>query len=344
MTTLVRTISMIYYCLLNIWLVSEHCETLLYDIDRMYQSEMNEHMRNRSNEGKINESKCWCELRHAATRLLSYLHATKCLVSMRKRLPELFESFQVCYVKSSLPSRCPLKARRQGNGLSMKEIIGRMTSDPTALERYRGYAQHLEKLGVDENIQEEAWDKTLRPIVHAEVLVLDSLLKDGGTTSSKFFGGYKYIGCSKPTCRLCDYYFSFHPSRVEVRPTHRNLYPNWRMPDVYDYQGLGAVKEREDLMIKILGRVKEDAFRTLIEKMPETKHHDSNTEPTYPIDGISTRGIGESDSLANLFQDLDIGHSGDDSMSISSTKGSYDALYPFAAESDDEDEEGGAKL
>jgi hypothetical protein len=250
----------------------------------------------------MNESKCWCELRHAAGRLLSYLQAVKVLVSARKRWPELFDNFEVCYIASSSPAQCPLRNKQKVERLSAEQIIGRMTSDPKVMESYKALAQELEKFGLDQNIRERAGHRKFRPIVHAEVLLLESLGRDGGTHPSRFFNGYKYIGCSKPTCRLCDYYFSFHASGVEVRPTHRNLYPNWRMPDVYRDQGPGAEKEREKLMNKILARIREDAFRTLSEKVPERKTHDSNTEPTYPIDSIPGRELEDIDHLATSFE------------------------------------------
>lgn len=346
MVILVSATFLIHHYALNIRLVSRRCENLIHNIDRVYQSEVNELIRNRSNEGRMNESKCWCELRHAATRLLSYLEATRSLVSTRKRLPELFENFKVCYIKSSLPADCPLKNKNRVDKLTMKEIIGRMTSDAISLEKHQGYAQQLERLGVDKNIQEQEWHKILRPFVHAEILVLESLLENGGTNSSTFFGGYKYIGCSKPTCRLCGYYFSFHPSRVEVRQGHPNLYPNWRVPDVSNRHNPGAEKERENLMNKILSCVRDDAFRTLVEKVPERKQHDSNTEPTYPypIDGISIRETEENNHLARSFQNLAITRSQGDWRSTSSTHGLSDAIDSFAAEDDSDEEGGGAKL
>jgi hypothetical protein len=223
----------------------------------------------------------------------------------------------------------------------MTGIVGRMTSDPTVLESCKAYAQELERFQVDKIVQRQA--KNIRPFVHAEVLVLESLVRDGGTHYSRFFGGYKYIGCSKPTCRLCDYYFLFHESGIEVRPGHRNIYPNWRMPNVYRDQGPGAEKEREELMMNVLDRVRDDTFRTLIEKIPEKKLHDSNTEPTYPIDSISARDSEDIDQLAAAFKAFDIGYPQDDAMPNSNPRGSFDAADLFATEMDDE-EEGGAKL
>lgn len=346
MTTLVSIPSILYYLVLNTWLVSEKGERLINAISRLYQSEIDELVRDKAKEGRMNESECWCELRHAAGRLLSYLQAVKVLVSTRKRWPALFEDFEVCYVFSSAPDRCPLGSGRKVKELTMGDIIGRMTSDPQASESYRAHAKELEKFEVDKDLQMLAGGKTFRPIVHAEVLILESLQNDGGTHPSRFFGGFRYIGCSKPTCRLCEYYFSFHASGVEVRPAHRNIYPSWRMPDVHSSQGPRARRDREKLMEKILGRVRGDAFRTMIEKVPEKKVHDSNTEPTYPVEIISDDEPEDIDNLTTEFESFDIGYPSYEEKPDFKSRISVDALNLSAADSDAEEGEegGGAKL
>ncbi|KAH7407649.1 hypothetical protein BKA64DRAFT_706060 [Cadophora sp. MPI-SDFR-AT-0126] len=286
---------------------STSCESLICAIDLLHQSEVESLIRNKSKDGRMNQSPYWSEFRHASGRLLSYLHAVRCLISTRKRLPELFEDFRVCYIASSIPE--PLRNSIKDESLSMSDIIGRMTSDRTEMDTYRAHAQFLEKFEVDKEIQHLAKNKNFRPIVHAEIVVLDSISRDGVTSSPNFFGGYKYIGCSKPSCRLCSYYFAFHPSAVQSRPTHRNLYHNWRMPVFSASGGPEPGSAREKLMNKILEQVRRDAFQTLREKVPERKKHDSNTEPTYPIDGISTREHDITRHLTTGFRALDIGRS-----------------------------------
>ncbi|KAH9206063.1 hypothetical protein DL95DRAFT_233344, partial [Leptodontidium sp. 2 PMI_412] len=264
--------------ILKSYLVSTSCESLICAIDLLHQSEVESLIRNKSKDGRMNQSLRWSEFRHASGRLLSYLHAVRCLISTRKRLPELFEDFEVCYIASSIPE--PLRNRIKDETLSMSDIIGRMTSDGTEQATYRKHAKFLERFEVDKAIQDLAKNKNFRPIVHAEIAVLDFVSRDGVTSPSKFFGGYKYIGCSKPSCRLCSYYFAFHPSAIESRPTHRNLYHNWKMPVFSASEGPEPGSAREKLMNKILEQVKRDAFQTLREKVPERKKHDSNTEPT----------------------------------------------------------------
>ncbi|KAH8589269.1 hypothetical protein B0O99DRAFT_725644 [Bisporella sp. PMI_857] len=320
---------------------SQQCEVVISAIDRLYQSDVDELIRSRATNGRITGSTCWCELRHAAGRLLSYLQAIKVLVLTRKRWPELFEDFEVKFITSSVPGKCPLRRQKRLESLSMCDVIGRMTSDPSKMENYKSHAQELEKFQLNATLRREATSKSFRPIVHAEVLLLESIEKDGGTHPSRFFNQYAYIGCSKPTCRLCDYYFQSHSSGVQVRPTHRNIYPSWRLPDVYEDEGLKSQKKRTDLMNKILVRVREDAFRTLTEKVPEIKRHDSNTEPTYLIDNIP--GVYEGKELLEIeFEGLAIENleAHNSSATISPDKDEELA----ASESEDEGDGGGAKL
>ncbi|KAH7324016.1 hypothetical protein BKA65DRAFT_511911 [Rhexocercosporidium sp. MPI-PUGE-AT-0058] len=326
---------------------STGCESLISAIDLLHQSEVESLIRDKSKNGRMNQSLCWSEFRHASGRLLSYLHAVRCLISTRKRLPELFEDFEVRYIASSIPE--PLRERIKDESLSMSDIINHMTSDPTKQATYRAHAEFLEKFEVDKAIQHLAKNKNFRPIVHAEIVVLDSISRDGVMSPSKFFGGYKYIGCSKPSCRLCSYYFAFHPSAVESRPTHRNLYHNWRMPVFSASEGPEPGSERETLMNKILEQVRRDAFQTLREKVPERKEHDSNTEPTYPIDGISTREHDVTRHRTTSFKFLDIGRSRNSTSHTfrSTTLSEAVSIAENVSESEDEDEDsvgGGVEL
>lgn len=265
--------------------VSQNTEVLMIAIDHLYDSQDYEYMLQKANKGKMNASEYWCQFLHATGRLLSYLQAIKVLVNTHKRWPELFDDFEVCSVPSSVPGLFPLRENKK-NQRTIKSIVGRMTSDAEIIKKFQSHAQKMEKFHLDDIIQEQTRTGNIRPIVHAEVLLLYSIEKDGGTQSLRFFNAYRYIGCSKPTCRLCHYYFSAHASGVEVRPTHRNLYLSWRLPAEDQDTDPDAEKQRGIIMDKMLVKIREDTFRTLAEKSPETKTHDSNTEPTYAVDII----------------------------------------------------------
>jgi hypothetical protein len=158
--------------MLNIRIVSQHCESLINYINRLYNSELEVHIRDRAREGRMNKSECWSELRHFAGRLLSYLRAAKTLVSTRKLWPELFENYEVCYIASSTPGRYIFKGKHSPEKMSADHIIGCMTSDPREQEEYRSHAQELQKLGLDDRIRKRTSSQKFRPIVHAEVLHL----------------------------------------------------------------------------------------------------------------------------------------------------------------------------
>jgi hypothetical protein len=126
---IVSTVSYFLRSMLNIKLVSQHCEILLKYIDHLYKSEIEALIRHRAREGRMNESKCWSELRHMAGRLLSYLRAVKTLVSTRKLWPELFNDYVVCHAASSIPGRYIFKGKHTPEKMSANRIVGCMTSN-----------------------------------------------------------------------------------------------------------------------------------------------------------------------------------------------------------------------
>lgn len=288
----------------------------------------------------------WAELRHAAGRLLSYFQASKTLIEARKTWERLFHDFEVDFVPSSTPLSNPINDKR----VNADAIIGRMTGDATKMREYRAHAEDLQRFELDTEIKKQVHRASFKPIVHAEVLVHQSILDESGPNGprpSQFFDGYKCIGSSKPTCRLCDYYFTASATGIDVRKTHRNLYINWRVPDVYSSQGEAAVKRRQQVLIKVLDRAREDAFRTLAEKVPERKNHDSNTDPTYPALNRGTSvgfdaGWRDADLLGDVAASmcqLDLRESPLEACEV--RPGS-----PFRAASgfDADDDEGGARL
>jgi hypothetical protein len=332
---------------LNIILVSQNCESLLEFIDGLYKSDIEPLIRSRAREGRMNKSECWSELRHMGGRLLSYEQAVKTLVSTRKLWPELFEDYQVCSIASSIPGRYIFLGKNSPEKMSADHIIRHMTSDEGKLAEYRAHAQELQNCGLDKSIRNKISREKFLPIVHAEVLLLDWLESDGGTHPSRFFNGYKYIGCSKPTCRLCEQFFTVHASGVKVRSSHRNLYQNWRMPDVYEDQGPEAVKDRKELIDKILQLVRKDAFRVLVERVPEGKRHDSNTDPTYPIGSISSRKTKAGEHLEASLKRLNLDSLDYGAFSRLKTSDSFDKSKEFISESggdDDDDDNGGVKI
>ncbi|EWZ28425.1 hypothetical protein FOZG_17910 [Fusarium oxysporum Fo47] len=144
-------------------------------------------------------------------------------------------------------------------------------------------AKDLRRMGLDKAIQIQLLKRTFRPIVHAEVLIHHYLTKNGIIRPNRFWRQWQYIGASKPTCRLCHYFFSSHSqSQIQVRPSHLNLYPNWRLPEISDEDDAEAREAHRKLLKSIAEKVRNDAKRTLQQRTTKSKQHDSNTYSATP--------------------------------------------------------------
>lgn len=280
----------------------------------------------------------WAELRHAAGRLLSYFQASKTLMEARKKWEPLFHDFEVVFSRSSTPLPNPINNKR----VNAEAIIGRMLGDEAQIQAYRADVEELQKFRLDFEITEQVTKSSFKPLVHAEVLIHQSMLDEFGPTgphSSQFFSRYSYIGSSKPTCRLCDYYFAASASGIDVRETHRNLYINWRVPDVYSSQGDAATKRREQILNRMLERIRADTLRTLSEKVPERKKNDSNTDSALPA-----LNHGTSVDFDGGWQDADLCQLDLRDSAVEASEASNEPSSRADSGFDGDDDEGGARL
>ncbi|GAB1318155.1 hypothetical protein MFIFM68171_08365 [Madurella fahalii] len=228
----------------------------------------------------------WSELCHFLGRLHSYSVATKVFLCARGRWPELFEAFEVTYILSSKPNTQTPSVRR-----SAARMLERLTNDPEVLNAYYKEAERLQGLGLDKKIQEKVKPRNFAPIIHAEVNLCDDILREErnphGEGRVRFFNESvfgRYIGSSKPTCRLCDLYFHA-PSgpNIEVRKSHLNLYYNWRAPDVYRQDGAAAEQARKTILESMIASIKHQTMKTIVDRLAVGKRYDSNTTTSYPF-------------------------------------------------------------
>lgn len=217
----------------------------------------------------IPSSRCWSELQHATARILAYKESALFMLYAGELWPALFSRFRVSHCTSGarLKKPCPKKSQ------TAEAIVRRMTDDDgdddarrLLRETFADWVRDLQRFQLDESIREECQRKTFRPVAHAEVLLLDELDKHGLLKPERFFNGCVYIGGSKPTCRLCEHYFSAHEADVGRRVSHGNVYLNWRFPDVLRSQGREGVRRRKVMMERVLGMVREDAFEVVRSK------------------------------------------------------------------------------
>jgi hypothetical protein len=222
----------------------------------------------------IPSSECWSDLQHFIGRVVAYRESVQFIMFASYLWPALFKRFIISYYESSRKMKKPCPKKSQ----TAEAIVHRMTDDPQMKQVFRVFVRDLQMFQLDNSIQEECEKKTFRPIIHAEVLLLDELEKQGLLKPEHFFNNRMYIGSSKPTCRLCDHYFEAHDTNVGRRASHGNLYLNWRFPDVLRTQGKKGEKKRQVIVERVLSKVRHDAFEVVMKKTPSRyKKEDSCT-------------------------------------------------------------------
>jgi hypothetical protein len=322
-------------------LVLDSCERLLTCIDRIDKSPIRRVFEQMARDDLRDSSECWHNLRHFAGRLVSMYSAVDYLVSAPQKWKNLFEEeFEVAAIPPSKAAKQPLDKK----GRTVTEVIGRMTSDESLTAAAKEHAEILEQYGLNAALYKLCTSPNILPIVHSEVLLADWLQQNGGLRSTRFFNGWNYIGCSKPTCRLCQYYFQCWPGvgggggGVQVRPSHRNVYTNWRVPDVTGAQGPQAPRAREKVLNGVLDLVRRDVFRMMEEREPDQKRFDSNTSSKLPgREPLESSGL--SALLASQFGSLSLGQSRREAAVSAAV-----ALPVGSGEDDDDEEDGGASL
>ncbi len=273
-------------------------------------------------------TKNWGEINHIAARLLAYGKAADALMRARDIWPELFDSFRVEYLESSRPILQPLKSKPW----TSERIIGGLSPLQPVRDELRASGQILKAAGIDvDGGIAEKWIEGLDPVVHAEMLLFDWLEKgEGSTRADRFFKGYKFIGTSKPPCRLCHFFFEEHGTDIQVRPSHRNLYLAWRMPDVQLSQGSEAIVRRRTIIQGIKQRVCADIIQTMKDRFADRTLHDSTSSSAFTRAlGTGSLGVGSLAARSLAVGDLVTGNLGAGISSLQLGFGSDTMANPF---------------
>ncbi|KAL7920381.1 hypothetical protein ACQKWADRAFT_298857 [Trichoderma austrokoningii] len=252
------------------------CERVFLFIDDNQRLKLGDSISEQAREGQMDSSEPWLELRHFLGRLHSYHLAVETMLRARRLWGRLWDDIKVTAIPSATTIPHPLYNMTP----NANKIIGRLTSAEDLMETYRNRAAMLQERGLDEKILEECSSSSQTHMVHAEVLVLDhvlSYLQD--TEDAQFYNGWRYIGTSKPICRLCNYYFMTHPSGIQVRESHTNLYPHWRVPDIFDDSKMAQVEAH---LRAIIEKTRADAVRSLMSQTSQGRRYDSNSFSELP--------------------------------------------------------------
>ncbi|KAH7184568.1 uncharacterized protein B0J16DRAFT_267046 [Fusarium flagelliforme] len=246
------------------------CETLIKAIYTLDQTEISQ----RAKDAEMTRSEPWCKLRHYLGRWLSYRKAAEGIVTVSERWPDLFLDFEITMV----PPGSRLQKPNLPSGLTSSIIIQQIVAEDKSQDPdLNELADSLEQMGIDEIIQKSQQSRKFRPRLHAEGLVYEYLSTNGQTAAESYWNRWSYIGSSKPTCRLCHYYFdALQDDKPAIRSSHYNLYRDWRLPEHHD------AETRDELLKKIVQRLRADVIKTLKEKKLRRKAKDSNTYSSFP--------------------------------------------------------------
>lgn len=244
----------------------------------MEGSEIHKAIDLKARDSEMMRSEPWCDLRHYLGRWHSYRQAAEIITKASQRWPTLFQDYEFLMLPCSEKMTKPINKSDLTAALILENMAAAEHKTTTALLQH---AQEAQKFDLDQAIQLQVSKSKFEPIIHAEIIVHTHLVNNGLT--SEFWNGLNYIGSSKPTCRLCSYYFESHQhDRVEVRPSHFNLYPSWRLPDYPAEHEPEARKIYDDMFLRITQKIRNDVKRSLEQKITWGKSHDSNTYSTMP--------------------------------------------------------------
>jgi hypothetical protein len=189
--------------------------------------------------------------------------------------------------------------------LSAAWIARRIQSDPVVIEELVVKVLNFNiTYSLDDRILEMRRKKASSKVtLHSEVRLhnwFEISERNGVLGGLQFFRRYKYMGTSKPPCKLCSYFFEEYQraamprERWQIRPSHMNLYYNWRYPDIFPSQGEWARKIRTKVMKEMKARLGDDIIRTFFDLTADGRPVDSSTNsvPKGVIKLLGTGGLG----------------------------------------------------
>ncbi|KAK3314205.1 hypothetical protein B0H66DRAFT_373821 [Apodospora peruviana] len=262
----------------------KYVTTIIELLIKLERSEAEPVIKSRAEEGRmmpgVKSKECWSKFLHTVMRIRAYPQSVKFMLLARRNWPQLFDNNPVV---SFLPSSSKIPKPVREKSLKAENIVNRMTRKEKEKVIFKDFVRRLQAFDLDKRIADEYAEDSFQPRVHSEILILNYLwnnhgLEGGGIDPTVFFNGWRYIGSSKPMCRLCSYYFEEHRSGVGHRECHGNLYPAWRFPDVLPWQGDAGTNARQIMVDRVLQRVRKNAFEIVRKKItPVYKEQDSNT-------------------------------------------------------------------
>jgi hypothetical protein len=225
----------------------------------------------------------WRQLRHYLGRLHSYRQAADLIIVTSVKRPGLFKNFKVGFIASARLKKIALP--RSSN---LDEVL--QTALPEHLDSgdFDDDLEELRDFGLEAKVRAEHRDTKVNTRVHCETHLHNYLVKEGKIDPADYWGDSMFIACSKPTCRLCHYYFKSPSNDFRVQPPHMNLYYKWRLSEV-DRKDEEALERYYDIMDEIIDQLQEDTLELLKQKVPLGKRNDSRTDSSRVVSRADPR-------------------------------------------------------
>jgi hypothetical protein len=226
-------------------------------------------------------------------KLSKHVTVSRKLIQAAESLPQDFgEELTLRTVPSSTARKLPLIPKEA----SVDSTVGRMFSSENEKTKF---LTRLESIWDTPELSVQLKRQiTTKTKVHAELLLVNYFDIHGCIFLD---GDDKYIGCSKPACYLCYAYISNHPGRYALPASHQKIYVGWRLPDIYptELQCQSRLKIQEDILLKIIERVRQDLKTDMESREPRRPYHaDSTAGVTSIFDSSVPAMSSELDSLS----------------------------------------------
>lgn len=152
---------------------------------------------------------------HQVYKLGRYFAATKAMIKLATKQPDLFASIRVEAVQAPDQARFSLGKDRTTLRTTLERLMPK--KDPVPLMERLG---HIWLRKDSEKRFREACK--LKLTVHAEMQLLEFYDRNPDLTPR-----LKFMGISKKACFLCHEFMSRHPLAMGVGACHQKLYPSW---------------------------------------------------------------------------------------------------------------------
>ncbi|KAK8216417.1 hypothetical protein IWZ01DRAFT_480353 [Phyllosticta capitalensis] len=212
--------------------------------------------------------------RHYIGRLGYHFRVAATFLAAARRLPQLFEGFEICCLKAAPSFHNPPLVDTQTN---LDSIIFHMFPSGATEDVYR-YQSNLaimdRKFGLSSRFLASCQDENFRPRVHCELALLEHFYAN----NLESFERDKFIGCSKPACYCCALYLQNHPGGFAKPASHQKIYLNWCPPDSAFRDPEKSRIHQQDILSKMISLLRAEVLRQISDcSGPARWHPDSTT-------------------------------------------------------------------